>query len=159
MGRRRSDTDAAAAVPRAPPPTAAVMNELASSTHFSAPELLSLSQRFADLDSDGDGRVEADEVCAMAEVAMYPLLRRVVSRYNEDKSGALNFGEFCRALSTLSAKAPATSTPPPPPPPPPPLRPVNIEYDRYRITDGSMATRGAQTDPQPEPQSQPASCS
>ena len=106
MGRRRGSaaTDAAA-VPRAPPPTAAVMNELASSTHFSAPELLSLSQRFADLDSDGDGRVEADEVCAMAEVAMYPLLRRVVSRYNEDKSGALNFGEFCRALSTLSAKA------------------------------------------------------
>ena len=107
MVRRRgsSGTDAAAAVPRAPPPTAAVMNELASSTHFSAPELLSLSQRFADLDSDGDGRVEADEVCAMAEVAMYPLLRRVVSRYNEDKSGALHFGEFCRALSTLSSKA------------------------------------------------------
>ena len=74
MGRRRgsSATDAAA-VPRAPPPTAAVMNELASSTHFSAPELLSLSQRFADLDGDGDGLVDADEVCAMGEVAMYPL--------------------------------------------------------------------------------------
>ena len=36
---------------------------------------------------------------------MYPLLRRVVSRYNEDKSGALTFSEFSRALSTLSAKA------------------------------------------------------
>jgi Ca2+-binding EF-hand superfamily protein len=120
MGRRRgsSATDAAA-VPRAPPPTAEVMSQLASSTHFSAPELLSLSQRFAELDSDGDGLVEADEVCAMGEVAMYPLLRRVVSRFNEDKSGALNFGEFCRALSTLSAKAPLlphlhASTPIPP---------------------------------------------
>ena len=163
MGRRRgaSGTDAAAAVPRAPPPTSAVMNELASSTHFSAPELLSLSQRFADLDSDGDGLVEADEVCAMAEVAMYPLLRRVVSRYNENKSGALHFGEFCRALSTLSAKARAchlhASTLPPPPPP---LRPVHteydryrIEYDRYRITDCSMATRG--TDPSPSPNPNP----
>jgi hypothetical protein len=120
MGRRRgaAPTDAAA-VPRAPPPTPAVMNELASSTHFSASELVILSQRFADLDSDGDGLVDADEVCAMGEVAMYPLLRRVVSRYNEDKSGALNFSEFSRALSTLSAKAStatsaSTSTPPPP---------------------------------------------
>ena len=81
------------------------MTELASSTHFSASELVILSQRFGDLDSDGDGLVDADEVCAMGEVAMYPLLRRVVSRYNEDKSGALTFSEFSRALSTLSAKA------------------------------------------------------
>jgi len=81
------------------------MTELASSTHFSASELAILSQRFGDLDSDGDGLVDADEVCAMGEVAMYPLLRRVVSRYNEDKSGALTFSEFSRALSTLSAKA------------------------------------------------------
>lgn len=116
MGRRRGApaTDAPA-VPRAPPPDPAVMNELASSTHFTASELVILSQRFADLDSDGDGLVDADEVCAMGEVAMYPLLRRVVSRYNEDKSGALNFSEFSRALSTLSAKARiATSTPPSP---------------------------------------------
>ena len=69
MGRRRgaAPTDAAA-VPRAPPPTPAVMSELASSTHFSASELVILSQRFADLDSDGDGLVDADEVCAMGEV-------------------------------------------------------------------------------------------
>ena len=107
MGRRRGApaTDAAADRPRAPPPTPAVMTELASSTHFSASELAILSQRFGDLDSDGDGLVDADEVCAMGEVAMYPLLRRVVSRYNEDKSGALTFSEFSRALSTLSAKA------------------------------------------------------
>ena len=137
MGRRRGApaTDAAADRPRAPPPTPAVMTELASSTHFTASELAILSQRFGDLDSDGDGLVDADEVCAMGEVAMYPLLRRVVSRYNEDKSGALTFSEFSRALSTLSAKAStATSTPapprlrlhtrtstlPPPPRPPPP---------------------------------------
>ena len=92
-------------VTRAPPPTPSVMQELASSTHFSGAELQTLVQRFAELDGDGDGLVAADEVCAMAEVAMYPLLRRVVTRYNQDKSGALNFAEFCRALSTLSSKA------------------------------------------------------
>ena len=89
----------------APPPSAEVIQELASSTHFSVAELQSLAQRFAQLDRDADGLVDAEEVCEMAEVAMYPLLRRVVCRYDEDKSGAINYTEFCRALSTLSAKA------------------------------------------------------
>ena len=41
----------------------------------------------------------------MPELAMYPMLRRMMARYNESRSGALSFGEYARALSTLSGKA------------------------------------------------------
>eukprot|EP00908_Phaeocystis_cordata_P027336 Transcript_989.p3 GENE.Transcript_989~~Transcript_989.p3 ORF type:complete len:213 (-),score=96.11 Transcript_989:1709-2272(-) len=103
--KKAKEAAAASAGPRAPPPTAEVMQQLASTTHFTAPELQALVQRFAQLDTDGDGSVDAEAVCEMGEVAMYPLLRRVVSKYNEDKSGSLTFAEFCQALSTLSGKA------------------------------------------------------
>ena len=49
--------------------------------------------------------MDSEAVIEMGEVAMYPLLRRVVSKVNGDKSGKLTFSEFCRALSTLSGKA------------------------------------------------------
>lgn len=90
---------------RAPPPSGAELQELASSTHFSAAEVSALVQRFAQLDTDGDGKVDVDVVCEMPEVAMYPLLRRIVSKFNSDKSGNVTFSEFVRAFSTLSGKA------------------------------------------------------
>ena len=94
-----------AAAPRAPPPSGAELQQLASSTHFGAAEISALVQRFAQLDTDGDGKVNVDAICEMPEVAMYPLLRRIVSKFNSDKSGDVTFPEFVRAFSTLSGKA------------------------------------------------------
>lgn len=81
------------------------MHELATSTHFSTAELSQLSQRFAMLEPDDEGHVDVEQVCDMPEIAMYPLLQRIVSKYNTDKSGGVTFPEFAKAMSTLSGKA------------------------------------------------------
>ena len=105
MSRRRGGQASASAGPRASQPTAQEMQELSTSTHFSSAELGQLSQRFAMLEPDEEGHVDIEKVCDMPEIAMYPLLQRIVSKYNTDKSGGVTFAEFARAMSTLSGKA------------------------------------------------------
>ena len=102
---RRGRTAGAPGATAAPPPSASEYAEIASKTYFSDREVQGLYARFAELDADGDGLVSADELCSMPELAMYPMLRRMMARYNESRSGALSFGEYARALSTLSGKA------------------------------------------------------
>ena len=104
MSRRRGQASESSGS-RVPQPSAQEMQELATSTHFSSAELGQLSQRFAMLEPDEEGHVHVEKVCDVPEIAMFPLLLRIVSKYNADKTGGITFVEFARAMSTLSGKA------------------------------------------------------
>ena len=69
------------AKPRFEPPPAE-LKALAGTTHFDEQQVGQLAQRLADLDDDGSGSLTADELLDIPELAMYPLLKRVLSMYN-----------------------------------------------------------------------------
>jgi Ca2+-binding EF-hand superfamily protein len=107
MGRKVKEEAAAApeAAPRAPPPSSTEIKALAKETHFDEHEVSQLAERFHALDHDGSGTLSTDELCEMTELAMYPLLKRVLAMHNDSKTGVITFAEFCHTMSMLSGKA------------------------------------------------------
>ncbi|OIW15817.1 hypothetical protein TanjilG_04352 [Lupinus angustifolius] len=67
---------------------------------FSQQEIVSLYQRFCQLDRNAKGFISADEFMSVPEFAMNPLSQRVLKMVD-----ALNFKDFVTFLSAFSAKA------------------------------------------------------
>ncbi|CAK9164904.1 unnamed protein product [Ilex paraguariensis] len=67
---------------------------------FSQQEIVSLYQRFCQLDRNAKGFISADEFLSVPEFAMNPLSQRLLKMVD-----GLNFKEFVAFLSAFSAKA------------------------------------------------------
>jgi Ca2+-binding EF-hand superfamily protein len=67
-------------------------------------ELKRLHRRFKKLDKDGSGTLTIDEFTSIPELAVNPLLERVISIFDENKDNEIEFKEFIGALSVFSDK-------------------------------------------------------
>ncbi|PSS36176.1 Calcineurin subunit B like [Actinidia chinensis var. chinensis] len=67
---------------------------------FSQQEIVSLYQRFCQLDRNGGGFISADEILSVPEFAVNPLSQRVLRMVD-----GLNFKEFVAFLSAFSSRA------------------------------------------------------
>eukprot|EP00163_Fabomonas_tropica_P025731 TRINITY_DN4505_c0_g1_i3.p2 TRINITY_DN4505_c0_g1~~TRINITY_DN4505_c0_g1_i3.p2 ORF type:complete len:126 (-),score=19.51 TRINITY_DN4505_c0_g1_i3:521-898(-) len=80
---------------------------LQADTHFSQKEIRRLYKRFKKLDKDGSGTISTDEFLAIPELAMNPLVQRVISIFDKSGDGQVDFKEFITALSVFSVKGDA----------------------------------------------------
>lgn len=73
-------------------------------SNFTEKELKRLHRRFKKLDKDGSGTLTIDEFTSIPELAVNPLLERVISIFDTNKDHEIEFQEFISALSTFSDK-------------------------------------------------------
>jgi len=73
-------------------------------SNFTEKELKRLHRRFKKLDKDGSGTLTIDEFVSIPELAVNPLLERVISIFDTNKDNEIEFKEFISALSTFSDK-------------------------------------------------------
>eukprot|EP01017_Pseudomicrothorax_dubius_P015041 TRINITY_DN17506_c0_g1_i1.p1 TRINITY_DN17506_c0_g1~~TRINITY_DN17506_c0_g1_i1.p1 ORF type:complete len:171 (+),score=56.25 TRINITY_DN17506_c0_g1_i1:120-632(+) len=78
-------------------------SELEANIKFTPYEVKKLYKRFAKLDTDGSGQLEPEEFFDIPELAQNPLVKRVISIFDQNKDGKISFAEFLSGLSTLSA--------------------------------------------------------
>jgi serine/threonine-protein phosphatase 2B regulatory subunit len=71
-------------------------------TDFTEAELKKLFKRFKKLDTDKSGTLSVQEFLAIPELEHNPLVRRVVSTFDSDKNGEVDFEEFITALSVFA---------------------------------------------------------
>jgi len=73
-------------------------------SNFTERELKRLHRRFKKLDTDGSGTLTIDEFMRIPELAVNPLLERVIQIFDENKDNEIQFSEFIKALSIFSDK-------------------------------------------------------
>jgi serine/threonine-protein phosphatase 2B regulatory subunit len=73
-------------------------------SNFSEKELKRLHRRFKKLDKDSSGTLTIDEFMSIPELAVNPLLERVISIFDTNKDNEVEFKEFIGALSIFSDK-------------------------------------------------------
>eukprot|EP00029_Vermamoeba_vermiformis_P011509 TRINITY_DN6342_c0_g1_i1.p1 TRINITY_DN6342_c0_g1~~TRINITY_DN6342_c0_g1_i1.p1 ORF type:complete len:183 (+),score=79.34 TRINITY_DN6342_c0_g1_i1:84-632(+) len=73
-------------------------------SNFSEKELKRLHRRFKKLDKDSSGTLTIDEFMSIPELAVNPLLERVISIFDTNKDNEVEFKEFISALSIFSDK-------------------------------------------------------
>jgi len=71
-------------------------------------EIKSLYRRFRRIDKSNSGVISTPEFLAIPELALNPLVLRVVGQFDESGEDLVNFREFCRTLSVFSPNAPAS---------------------------------------------------
>ncbi|KAK9365500.1 hypothetical protein V1509DRAFT_632830 [Lipomyces kononenkoae] len=81
-----------------------LIDNLASSTNFSAEEVDRLRKRFMKLDRDNSGTIDRDEFLAIPAIATNPLASRLIAIFDEDGGGDVDFQEFLTGLSAFSSK-------------------------------------------------------
>ena len=80
------------------------IEELELMSNFSELELKRLYRRFKKLDKDGSGTLTTDEFLSIPQLAMNPLLERLIAIFDTNKDEEIEFKEFISALSTFSTK-------------------------------------------------------
>eukprot|EP01125_Pyxidicula_operculata_P000397 TRINITY_DN10428_c0_g1_i1.p1 TRINITY_DN10428_c0_g1~~TRINITY_DN10428_c0_g1_i1.p1 ORF type:complete len:182 (-),score=23.66 TRINITY_DN10428_c0_g1_i1:19-564(-) len=78
------------------------IEEMKMMSNFSEKELRRLHRRFKKLDTDGSGTLTIDEFMSIPELAVNPLLVRVIQIFDENKDNQVQFTEFIKALSVFS---------------------------------------------------------
>eukprot|EP01083_Nonionella_stella_P069997 186994_1 len=73
--------------------------ELKIDSTFTDAELKRLHRRFVNLDTDSSGTLCVDEFMAINNLSQNPLLHRVISIFDTDNNGEVDFKEFINALS------------------------------------------------------------
>jgi serine/threonine-protein phosphatase 2B regulatory subunit len=63
-----------------------------------------IRKRFMKLDKDGSGTIERDEFLSLPQVSSNPLATRMISIFDEDGGGDVDFQEFVLGLSAFSSK-------------------------------------------------------
>src|SRR3990167_662851 len=69
---------------------------------FTPQDISKLYKRFNKLDVDGSGQLELSELTTLPELALNPLVKRVVSVLDINKDGNISFMELITGLGTLS---------------------------------------------------------
>jgi serine/threonine-protein phosphatase 2B regulatory subunit len=77
------------------------ITEIVASSSFSKDEIEQLYSRFQKLDRNGSGTIDASEFLMIPELAMNPLVPRIVQLFD-----GVNFKEFVRLLSAFGKNAP-----------------------------------------------------
>ncbi|EGG16645.1 protein phosphatase 2B [Cavenderia fasciculata] len=80
------------------------LDQLKEMSSFSETELKKLYRRFQMLDKDGSGTLTTDEFLSIPDLALNPLLERVLQIFDKNHDNEIEFSEFVSALSTLSHK-------------------------------------------------------
>ncbi|KYQ89227.1 protein phosphatase 2B [Tieghemostelium lacteum] len=80
------------------------LDQMKDATNFSDGELKKLYRRFQMLDKDGSGTLTTDEFLSIPDLALNPLLERVLQIFDQNKDKEIEFSEFASTLSTLSQK-------------------------------------------------------
>eukprot|EP00002_Diphylleia_rotans_P040011 TRINITY_DN93_c0_g1_i10.p1 TRINITY_DN93_c0_g1~~TRINITY_DN93_c0_g1_i10.p1 ORF type:complete len:178 (-),score=48.97 TRINITY_DN93_c0_g1_i10:458-991(-) len=76
--------------------------EMQAISSFSQKDLKRLYKRFQKLDKDNSGTITTDEFLMVPELAMNPLVERVIAIFDINKDECINFKEFIQALSVFS---------------------------------------------------------
>jgi len=82
----------------------ATIEDMKIMSKFSDNELRKLHRRFRLLDKDGSGTLTPDEFLSIPDLALNPLLERVLHIFDQDQDEQIQFEEFIQTLSTLSDK-------------------------------------------------------
>jgi len=77
------------------------IEEIAKESHLTSKEIKRLYKRFQKLDRNSSGTIESEELYMIPELAMNPLVPRIVSLFD-----GVNFRQFVSLLSVFSATAP-----------------------------------------------------
>jgi len=85
--------------------THAQMEDMIRESNFTESELKRLHRRFKRLDTDGSGTLTIDEFVSVPELAVNPLLERVLQIFDQDKDNEIQFYEFIKALSIFSERS------------------------------------------------------
>eukprot|EP00761_Pharyngomonas_kirbyi_P013531 gb/GECH01013560.1/.p1 GENE.gb/GECH01013560.1/~~gb/GECH01013560.1/.p1 ORF type:complete len:178 (+),score=46.99 gb/GECH01013560.1/:1-534(+) len=80
------------------------IEEMQRGTNFSSKEIKRLYKRFKKLDKDGSGTITSDEFMMIPELAVNPLVKRVISIFDANRDDSVNFKEFISALSVFSVR-------------------------------------------------------
>lgn len=67
-------------------------------------EIRRLYQRFSRLDKEGIGHITKKELSMIPELAVNPLMSRIILQFDQKKTGLINFKEFLRALNIFHSK-------------------------------------------------------
>eukprot|EP00047_Mylnosiga_fluctuans_P002413 m.224392 g.224392 ORF g.224392 m.224392 type:complete len:176 (-) comp11088_c0_seq1:2409-2936(-) len=78
--------------------------DLETVTNFTEEELRRLGKRFRKLDKDGNGKLSVAEFMALPELQQNPLVERVISIFDSDGDGEIDFKEFIEGISLFSVK-------------------------------------------------------
>merc|ERR1712107_253276 len=71
---------------------------------FTPEEVSRLHKRFRKLDKDSNESLSVEEFLALPELKVNPLVHRVVSVFDADNSGELDFTEFVKGLAMFTTK-------------------------------------------------------
>ncbi|KAI9225955.1 MAG: hypothetical protein DHS80DRAFT_28032 [Piptocephalis tieghemiana] len=82
-----------------------IVEQLVKTTNFNEEEVLRLFKRFQKLDKDGSGTIPKDEFLSLQQIAHNPLAQRLLSIFDEDGDGNVDFSEFIKGLSAFSANS------------------------------------------------------
>jgi len=80
------------------------IDALLKASGFSEGELKKLYRRFKLLDKDGSGTLTTNEFLSIPDLALNPLLERILQIFDKNKDDEIQFSEFISVLSTLSDK-------------------------------------------------------
>lgn len=81
------------------------IEEMQKGTNFTQQEINRLYKRFKKLDKDGNGTITHEEFLMVPELAVNPLVKRVISIFDDNNDGNVNFKQFITALSVFNARA------------------------------------------------------
>jgi len=84
--------------------TSQFLQEQGVVTHFTPSEIERLKKRFMKLDSDRSGAIDHEEFLQIPQIANNPLSSRMISIFDEDGGGTVDFQEFVRGLSAFSSR-------------------------------------------------------
>eukprot|EP01118_Nematostelium_gracile_P000478 TRINITY_DN10540_c0_g1_i1.p1 TRINITY_DN10540_c0_g1~~TRINITY_DN10540_c0_g1_i1.p1 ORF type:complete len:185 (-),score=43.91 TRINITY_DN10540_c0_g1_i1:13-567(-) len=71
---------------------------------FTEKELQRIYRRFQKLDSDNSGTISTQEFVNIPELALNPLLERVINIFDSNRDGEIQFSEFISGLSVFATK-------------------------------------------------------
>lgn len=69
---------------------------------FSKEEIFKFKKKFNSLDKDKSGTLEPEEFFSIPALAKNPLVKRVITVFDENRDGKISFEEFLTGLATLS---------------------------------------------------------
>ena len=73
-------------------------------SNFTEGEIQKIYKQFVALDADGSGTLTTDEFLSIPELAVNPLLQRIIDVFDSNRDNQIQFTEFIGALHTFMDK-------------------------------------------------------